>query len=74
MNLQHENDYLSGARAIARHMQHLGFKDCDERRIYHLADTRGLPTFHWNGRICARRSAIAEHLQRLADMDGGSTQ
>lgn len=55
-------------------MQHLGFKDCDERRIYHLADTRGLPTFHWNGRICARRSAIAEHLQRLADMDGGSTQ
>ena len=55
------DDLLHGAEAIAEFL----FGDRKARRkVYHLAETSNLPTFHLGGKVCARRSVLIAWIAR----------
>ena len=56
-------DLMTGADAIAAFMFG-STAEANRRRVYHAADTLGLPTFKLGGTICARRSTIMAWIER----------
>ena len=52
---QGDADLLYGVAQIAAHL------GLTARQIYHHHDAGTLPTFKLGGRVCARRSTLAEH-------------
>lgn len=53
------DDLLRGAKQIA------DFLKVKERTVYHLIDTEQIPFFKLGGRVCARRSSLARHIEAL---------
>jgi hypothetical protein len=53
------DDLLHGAGAIAE------FLGVNKRRVYHLHETRVIPSFNLGNVVCARRSALRQHIARL---------
>lgn len=59
------NDLLHGADAIAEFL--LGKTDRRaRRRVYHLSESDGLPTFKLGGIVCSRKSDINAWLEKKA--------
>jgi hypothetical protein len=54
------DDLLEGADAIAIYVY--GDKK-HRRKVYHLAATNGLPTFHLGALVCARKSTLMEWIK-----------
>ncbi|MDR6850347.1 hypothetical protein J2Y57_003581 [Sphingomonas sp. BE137] len=52
------SDLLTGIEAIAAHLS------ITRRRAYHLHETGELPTFKHGGKVCARRSTLAQHFAK----------
>lgn len=62
------SDLLRGAGAIAVFL----FGSANERRkVYHLAETSRLPTFHLGSLLCARKSVL---LQWIAEQEKRGSQ
>jgi predicted kinase len=54
------DDLLEGADAIATYV----YGDPKHRRkVYHLAATRGIPTFNLGALVCARKSTLIEWIK-----------
>lgn len=49
------SDLLYGVPAIAAHLR------MTAKQVYHLNDQGHLPTFKIGGKVCARRSTLADH-------------
>jgi hypothetical protein len=54
------DDLLEGADAIATYVY--GDKK-HRRKVYHLAATRGIPTFNLGALVCARKSTLLEWIK-----------
>jgi len=52
------DDMLNGARPIAE------FIGTNERRVYHLAETKQIPVFRLGGRLTARKSTLRAWIER----------
>jgi hypothetical protein len=50
-----DTDLLYGVGQIAGHLR------MTARQVYHLHDQGHLPTFKLGGKVCARRSRLAQH-------------
>lgn len=53
------DDLLHGASEIAT------FLNTSTRRVYHLANNGTIPVFHLGGSLCARRSTVVRHIEKL---------
>jgi hypothetical protein len=58
-------DLLQGADAIAVFI-YGNADEANRRRVYHAAGKRELPTFYFNGKVCARKSTI---MKRFAERE-----
>ena len=58
----HASDLLAGVEAIASHL------NMTRRQVYHLHETKALPTFKMSAKVCARRAELETHFARASDM------
>ena len=64
----HDDDLLYGVPAIAE-----AFK-LTPRRVYHLKDRHGLPTFKIGGTVCARRSEVRAWIVSIAAREAAARE